>query len=246
MRLIDRQLDEQIAAMTRSGLRQKQIAERLGRPRGFVSRAQQRLGLHAWQGISEEQEKQILALLKQGHGTSKIGKELGVGEYQCRLIAKKYRFKRRKGEPGYRYHLTSAVILRITEDILDRRAPALLLAKKYDVSYKKILKMAHAILKCQKFLSGATKTPLDSDLPQRWPSAKLRRHSATNTPTEEAVLAMCAWLNHQFDGAGLQHPDKFSEVCLLCVRIRSCLQTQNVSTHSSDTRKTQQRDVRAR
>src|SRR5882724_411163 len=120
MRPIDLDLMERIKLLTRQGVSQREIGERLGRSRSYVYRAQKRLGLHACQGITEEQEKQILLLLKQGHGTSKIGRDLGVGEHQCRLVAKKYRFERQKGERGYRYHLTNAVILRITKDILER------------------------------------------------------------------------------------------------------------------------------
>jgi DNA-binding CsgD family transcriptional regulator len=159
---------ERIRELTLGGHSQKEIAARLRIHRNSVYRYQRAQGLRAWPVVSCEQEERILALLKQGYGTRKVGRELGVGEHQARLVAKKYHFRRKRGSLGYRYRLSPAMRKKIAEEIKHHRDFGLNLAWKYrhHVSYKTILKMAHEILRCPRF-RARSKEPFLSNFPQR-------------------------------------------------------------------------------
>lgn len=95
------ELREKIRLATLAGKQQKEIAVELRVHRNTVYRAQKRLGLQARQiSITEAQEQEILHLLRRGRGTSWIGKHLGVGEHQARLVVKRFGFRRKPGDQG--------------------------------------------------------------------------------------------------------------------------------------------------
>jgi DNA-binding CsgD family transcriptional regulator len=157
---------QQIKTLTLARVSQKEIGQRLGFSRGSVYRAQKRLGLHASQGATPEQEEEILRLLRSGAGCSKIGRQLGVGEHQCRLIKKKYEIRRKLGERGYRHPLSASKRAKILGDIKLRIASAVVLAERHHVGHKLILKLAHQIFGAARFLPSA-KWPLRSYFPQK-------------------------------------------------------------------------------
>jgi DNA-binding CsgD family transcriptional regulator len=158
---------EKVRALTLAGKRQSEIAVALSLHRNSIYRAQKSLGLHACQGISDAQEKQVLGLLRSGRGTSWIGKTLGVGEHQARLVATKFNFRRKRGEVGYRYHLSEQVLAKILEEIREHRNFARQIAWKYHVAYKIVLALARKELGCERFRSGYGTPALSSHFPQK-------------------------------------------------------------------------------
>jgi transposase len=166
-------IEEKIRELTAAGKQQKEIALALSWPRNRVYRWQRKMGLSGKRPglrgriLTEAQEAEILALLKAGWGSSKIGKHLGVGEHQARLVVKKFNFRRKPGEPGYRYHLSPAKLQKITDEILEHRNFGTHLADKYRTSYKLILKLAHELLACPRFRSGYGEPALSSNFPQK-------------------------------------------------------------------------------
>jgi transposase len=163
---------EQIRSMTLAGVSQREISEKLNKPRGFVHRWQKRLGLTARRcgprspELSEGQKAEVLAFLKKGRGTSWIGEHLGIGEHQARLVKKSFGFQRRRGEVGYRYRLSDEKRSKIIAEIRSRQNFARNIAWKYRVAYKIVLALAHQELQCPRFRSGYGE-PLSSAFPQK-------------------------------------------------------------------------------
>jgi DNA-binding CsgD family transcriptional regulator len=165
-------LVEKIRRLTLAGKSQKQIVRLTRTSRGTVYRCQAKLGLnlprHGRRSppLPEAQEAEVLALLKSGRGTSWIGRYLGIGEHRARLVAKKFNFRRKLGDVGYRYRVSAAKREKIVEEILGRRNFCRTLAHKHKVSDKFVRKLAHELLGVSAFRSGYAE-PLLSNYPQK-------------------------------------------------------------------------------
>jgi transposase len=160
--------EEQIRKLHQEGKSQKQIAALLGRPRGLVYRWQKKLGLTAKRHgprspeLDATQKVEVLARLKRGDSWKSICDELKVRDSAVRRIAKENGIRR-----IHQWDLISPVTqAQIMEEIRERRNFGLDLARKYGVSYKLILRVAHRELACPKFRSGYGE-PLSSHFPLR-------------------------------------------------------------------------------
>lgn len=166
-------LEETIRSLTVAGKSQREICETLKLGRGAVQYARKKMHLTGdrpgMKGptLTEAQETEVLALLKSGRGTSWIGKRLGIGEHQVRLIVKKFNFRRKRGEHGFRYHLSPTKREKILEDIRTHRDFARNIAWKHHVAYKIVLALARQELGCERFRCGYGQPALSSDFPQR-------------------------------------------------------------------------------
>ena len=166
------QLEEKIRKLTLEGKSQKAIAKITHTSRSGVYRRQRLMGLckprfgRRVPLLPEAQECQVLQLFQSGHGATRISKNLGISERQVRLVAKKFNFRRTRGEVGYRYHLSEAVRAKIIAEIRLRQNFARDIAWKYRVAYKIVLALAHRELACPKFRSGYGE-PLSSHFPQK-------------------------------------------------------------------------------
>ncbi len=207
----------QIRTMTLAEKRQDEIAEVLGVHRNSVYRYQKHLGLHAWQGITEEEEKTILDLLKSGRGTSWIGKEIGCGEYQARRVAGKYQIHRRQGEPGYRWKPTMRQFIDVMNLAMDGKDSVASMARKVGGPYKPVLKLVHKIRECERFLTTRT---LDSYLPMKHREHKIGTSKQTQQDAE-ARLAIADYINRKcFDGQLLAHASRLTEVSVeFCISL---------------------------
>jgi hypothetical protein len=221
-----------IKRLTLAGWRQNEIAERLGVHRNSVYRAQKKLGLQAWKGITPEEEKVILELLNAGHGTSWIGKELGCGEYQVRVVARKHGV-RRQYRPGryFHFHATAEQIMRITDLALSHRHSAKAIAKIVGVPYSTTKRICHQVLNCERFIGGTTKIGLDSYLPMKWREAfpkKAEDDTADKLRIVNYVLEAC------FGGQVPADPAQLIEVCTsVCLAVAQrnvSLQTEQWQT----------------
>ena len=165
---------EQVRELTRAGVSQREIAERLGRHRNIVYAAQQELGLaRPWRGarkpvLTPSQRKEVLALSYRGIGVARIAKELGLREHAVRKVTEAHRTGLKK---KHWHHLPPRELARLKRDISFRRDHALALAEKYDLEYKYVLRLVHQILGPGRIVAGRTRFPLTSTWPQRWPSA---------------------------------------------------------------------------
>jgi hypothetical protein len=165
-------LDEQIRRLTEAGKTQKEITQLTGKSRGTVHRRQKLMGLTPpYRGprkhLPEAQVAEVLDLLKHGRGTSWIGKHLGIGEHPVRQIVKRFNFRRKRGEVGYRYHLSPTKRAKIIEEIREHRNFALQIAWKYRVAYKIVLRLAREELGCERFRCGYGQPALSSNFPQK-------------------------------------------------------------------------------
>ena len=217
---LDPDLKQKIKTLTLAGKGQKEIAALLKVHRNRVYRFQRSLGLHARRVLSLEIEQEILGLLKGGMGTSRIGRELGVGEHQARKIVAKYHFRRRPGEYGYRYRISRAKRKRIAEDILHRRDSAMQLARKHRISYRVMLKFVKKTLGCERLTPGNPAQPLESPLPQRWPKLFAAARETGGGSVEQIMLKLVdAVLKRSFDGQfpfGPEYDADFAAALLHC------------------------------
>lgn len=215
---INAELLAQVKERTLSGKQQQdEIAIELGIHRNTVYRYQRALGLHACQGISSEQEETILRLLKT-RGTSWIGKELGVGEHQVRLVVKKYRFRRRRGQHGYRFHPTTAQFIKIMDLALSHTKSAAEIARIAGTPYKPTLKICHRVTACERFITGRK---LDSYLPMKWAKNNIGSAEQQRGREEEVGLYIVdAITNACFDGKLPQDHQSLIHVCTaVCISI---------------------------
>lgn len=156
--------------MVESGKTRKEVAAELGIHRNTVcQRLKQSPLAISYRGrrkpaLPEAVEAEVLALLKSGRGTSWIGKHLGISEHQVQLVADKFNFRRKRGERGYRYHVSASQREKIMEEILGRRNFCRTLAFKYKVSDKFVRKLAHELLGVPEFRGGYGE-PLSSNFP---------------------------------------------------------------------------------
>lgn len=191
---MNREIAKRVLKLWRTGKRQNEIAAELRISRSSAYRYQKALGLHAWQGITETQEAKIAELLfERRWGTSRIASYLSdgknrVSEHQVLLVKRKLNFQRRKGEPGYRYRMSGAQSLRLIGDILDRTASAAALARRHRTSHKKVLKLAHSLLRCERFLP-TWKHPLSSYGPSR-PPQPIGRHIPADREQHDEMTAL--------------------------------------------------------
>lgn len=193
---------ERVKELTLSGASQKAIAQELGVHRNSIYRYQRDAGLHAQKRPALELQNQILKLLQKGITRKRVETMLGVSEWDVRRIARLH-------EISSRNKLPAAKVLRLVADILDRRGSAAALARKHGCGYKQALRLAHVVLKCDKFVSNS-QPPLSSYLPSL-PSPGLKKH--TGATAEERVLRLVDFLNTKLNGAGLSHPEKFGQIC---------------------------------
>jgi hypothetical protein len=196
-RRINPGLLQKVKALTLADKRQDEIADALNIHRNSVYRHQKRLGLHAWQGITEEQEKVTLDLLKAGRGVSSIGKDLGCGEYQVSLVKKKYGIRRRIGQVGYRWKPTTRQVVDIMDLALSHQISAAAIARKVGGPYKPVLRLCHKACGCERFITGRA---LDSYLPMRWAANKIGTAKQARHGLETTILLVDHVNQKYFDG----------------------------------------------
>ena len=149
---------EEIRRLTLSGMRTTHIATELKLNRNTVIKTRKALGLP---GKPILPEKQILALLKTGMEQREIGRTLGVPHRKVGAIA------RAAGYARPRRGLSEIQFRSLLTDIGRRQGSAASLAKKHAISYKLVLKLAHLLLGCGRFLPSH-KNPLSSDMPSNF------------------------------------------------------------------------------
>lgn len=172
---INPKLLKRVAALTKQGVPQNEIAVQLGVHRNSIYRYQKTLGLSAWPQLSAEEERTIVDLLKAGHGVSWIGRQLRVGEHQARLVAKKYNIRKVYHPRGFaHFHPTAEHLMRITDLALSHQYSAKAIAKMTRVPYRTVVRICHQVLACEKFLGGGTRVGLESYLATKWRSTHRR------------------------------------------------------------------------
>lgn len=199
-RKINHDILEKVGALHRTGKRQKEIGRILGLSRSTTYRAQALLGLDAWQGVSEEQEKEILKLRQiKRWGASRISAHLAVSEYQVCQIIKKYRLRRRLGEPGYKFHPTTAQFIKIMHLALahPRKYSIREIARLVGTPYKPTLKICHRVTECERFLSTRT---LDSYLPMKSAQNTIGQPKQNRDEVEMTMLVVVDTISRVFDG----------------------------------------------
>jgi transposase len=162
-------LETRIRILTLNGKSQKQIAELLGRPRGFVHRHQKKLGLLAQRHgprspeLTEAQRVEVLNLLRTGMGTKKVAAQLGLRWHAVRKVSETHGFSHIRGT-GRRYRVSDAKREQIAEEIVERRTFCRTLAHRHGVSDKYVRKLAHELLGVPQFRGGYGE-PLTSNFP---------------------------------------------------------------------------------
>lgn len=144
------------------GLSQTAIAQRLHLTRNTVRKALVSMAIPTRRPIPEQE---ILALLREGIGQRRIGKQLGVSSRATAAVVKKYHWKRADGAG---YHLAAKKRQQIIRAIENKEDHGTHLAETFSVGYHTVLDYAHRSLKCPKFLGGPTKEPFMSNFPQKY------------------------------------------------------------------------------
>jgi transposase len=174
---------------------QRQIAEKLGRHRSSIYRAQEWAGLEGKRhgprcsDLSLNQEQRVLELLRIPWSQEKISRKLGVGLWQVRKTARKYKFKKPLWTP------TPRQFLKIMNLALDHKYSAIDIARMVNGPYRPVLKICHRVLKCEKFIGGQTKNGLDSYLPMKWRETSMNPQQET---TEEFFIRWVRIVNRIF------------------------------------------------
>lgn len=182
-----------VERLTLSGMRQNEIAKKLGVHRNSVLRYQRRLNLPAWRPTTPAEEREILRLLLSGRGTSSIGKHLGCGEYRVREVARKFEIKRGRGHSGFRWKPDARAYLRLMDLCLQHKHSCKQIAKIIDAPYRTTVRLAHKILSCETFLGG-TDGRLDSYMPMKHAAAPLK----TQMTDEERAVKIASRLTEIF------------------------------------------------
>jgi hypothetical protein len=160
-----------IRRLTRQGFTQKEIARRLDRPRGFVHRAQKRMGLQlARHGprcptLTQTEERKVLQLLGSGLSITKVANQTRFREWAIRGAARKHGFHRPTCEQALAPETRRAILA----EIVAHQNYAADIAEKYGCGYKLVLRMARQALACPQFRRGRTPEPLSSNFPEKWP-----------------------------------------------------------------------------
>ena len=158
---------EQIAALRSQGLSQTAIAMRLAISRNTVRRVLRKSGLPTLVPM-RYREKDVLDLLRQGIERRTIGRMLKVPHRAITRYARENGFTRlTRPKPNPR--ISAQRLAELENDIVNHRATAAGLYRKYrndGVGYRWILRMAHEILACERFLSS-NRDPFVSYYPQR-------------------------------------------------------------------------------
>jgi hypothetical protein len=206
------ELKAKIKALTRVKS-QREIGAMLGIPRGRVYRYQKALGLHAWWSSipTEAKEKTILGLLREGVPRKRVEKLTRATVHAVRRIAEAHGISRKQLSENQQ----------VVYDIVHRNGSAAAIAKRYNVSHKGVLKLAHKLLQCPTFIGGETKIPLDSYLPQKWPEFAATQESITTggdsaalfVKLVDAVLTKCFYAKFPFDTT---HDPEFAAALLYC------------------------------
>lgn len=156
---------QQIASLRAQRLTQSAIVARMKINPITVAKALKKLGLPTLLPLAHQEE--ILAMLKKGVRRRAIAKSLGVP------YRKVYEFARQNGfERPLKKPLTQQQREKLIDDIVNHRATALALTRKYRASNREVLALAHETLACERFLPTG-KNPLSSYLPQRHPEKRL-------------------------------------------------------------------------
>jgi transposase-like protein len=152
---------KQIRALTRAGVRQSEIALRLGITAPSVSKVQRAAGLPT---KLVTPEKQIMELFKKGVGGYTISRRLRCPANRVWAVAHKHGFRR---ADGVGYPLSRELREKIIEAIRAHDDHATQIAEKFGVTAESVLRLAHRELRCPEFRSGRSKPPLSSNYPQR-------------------------------------------------------------------------------
>jgi uncharacterized protein YerC len=126
---------ERIRELTIGGMEQQKIAVDVGLSRSTIWKVQRQLQLRQHvpnrQPVSASTQNKITAMLRQAAGRIRIARELGVSLETIDRIARRIRFRRRRGSPGIAYRLRKPEIARIREAITESEKQ---LCKRFHVS----------------------------------------------------------------------------------------------------------------
>jgi hypothetical protein len=167
---------QQIVTLSKEGRSQKEICEALSISRGSAYHVQRLVGLQAppRRGVPRVplltplEEMEVFALLFDGVGTERIATQLTLRVYLVRRFAEEH-FGRRRA-PACRWDsLPKDVQDKIDAEIRSHTNRAVDIAARfaeYGLTDNVVLKRAHDLLECAKFLTGRSQ-PLTSNLPQK-------------------------------------------------------------------------------
>ena len=156
---------EQIAALRSQGLSQTEIGKRLKITRNTVCRAlRKRLGLPTLVPLRNSVGK-VLDLLRLCVERRAVARMLKVPYRAVAKFARANGFTRAKPKP----RLSAKRLAELEDDIVNHRFTAAGLYRKYrkhKIGYQWILKMAHQVLACERFISS-NRDPFVSYYPQK-------------------------------------------------------------------------------
>jgi hypothetical protein len=147
----------EIRRLTKAGMRQSEIARRLGITAPSVSKAQRANGLPTkliWP------ETKIVSLFKRGWGGYRIAKHLHVPVNQVYSIAHAHHINNGWAKTPEENEARFIEALKRGDDYVKR------LAIKYMVAFCRANRIAHEVLKTIEFRPGLSKPPLSSNFPQ--------------------------------------------------------------------------------
>jgi hypothetical protein len=157
---------EKIRSLTRARVSQAQIARALGIGRDTVSKWQTQMKLPTRVPIPE---KRIMRLFEKGWGGYRIARHLRVAVSAVYKVAHKNNFRR---TDGVGYPQPHGNVAGFIEAIKRREGYIKHLAKRYGVGFCAGRRIAHEVLGTYRFRPGASKPPLDSAFPQKWPKTE--------------------------------------------------------------------------
>jgi DNA-binding CsgD family transcriptional regulator len=146
---------EQIRTRALEGMNNTDIAAQMHITRNTVALAKRKLGLPVWPALPEAE---VLRLLKTGMAPRAVAQKLGASYRGVTKFANANGF----GRP--RRKLSAAQKAKIDRMILRHEKSAQMIAKTCSASYKFVLRRAHVLLDCLKFLP-VHKDPLRSYFP---------------------------------------------------------------------------------
>jgi transposase len=194
-----------IAALTREGVKQIEIARRFGCGVDTVRAAQKASGIGRWVMLTPEVEREAVALLRLGHGQYRVAQMCRVSQKKIHKLLAKYRIVHKAGDPGLK--LKKPEVYRQLVDAVRKREDFVIrLAEKYGVSPCTVSRIAHENLGDGKFLPKWP--PLESYIPQKWFEALPTADDA------EISLHIVNFVNGCFENRLIENESRLVEVAI--------------------------------
>jgi hypothetical protein len=152
---------DEICRLTKAGVRQSEIARRLGITAPSVSKVQRQMGLPT---KLPTPEAKILALFREGWGGLKISKFLHVPANRVWEVMHKHGIRRADGTGSA---APKGDIEGFTMALKNGEGYIKHLGKRFGLGICKAKDIAHIVLETPQFRPGASKPPLSSNYPQR-------------------------------------------------------------------------------